>query len=71
VRGVGDWTIGVVGRNLFTITGYSGLDRSSARRAGRDERLGLGTHQPVDAFTPDAPLVHVQRLDALLGADRP
>jgi hypothetical protein len=24
--GFGDWTLGVIGRNLFTITGYSGYD---------------------------------------------
>lgn len=26
VRGVGDWTFGVIARNLWTFTGYSGLD---------------------------------------------
>jgi TonB-linked SusC/RagA family outer membrane protein len=26
VRGWGDWTVGVIGRNLFTITNYTGLD---------------------------------------------
>ena len=26
VGGLGDWTLGVVGRNLLTLTGYSGLD---------------------------------------------
>jgi TonB-linked SusC/RagA family outer membrane protein len=26
IGGVGDWTFGLIGRNLFTITGYSGVD---------------------------------------------
>ncbi|HEU4994254.1 MAG TPA: SusC/RagA family TonB-linked outer membrane protein [Gemmatimonadaceae bacterium] len=26
VRGVGDWTVGLIGRNLFTFTNYTGLD---------------------------------------------
>ncbi len=26
VRGWGDWTVGVVGRNLFTVTNYTGID---------------------------------------------
>jgi hypothetical protein len=26
IAGVGDWTLGLIGRNLLTITNYSGMD---------------------------------------------
>jgi len=36
IGGVGDWGVSVVGRNLFTITGYRGFD----------PEIGIGTFAP-------------------------
>ncbi len=41
VRGVGDWTVGVVGRNLWTITDYTGLDPETNNGAGGQSNSGL------------------------------
>lgn len=49
VRGVGDWTLGVVGRNLFTITGYSGLDPETGATGGANQS-GSGLVNQTDAF---------------------
>ena len=70
VRGIGgDWTVGLVGRNLYTFTNYTRL-RSGSRRATAAQR-GLGLINQTDAFGyPDAPHVHVHSLHALLGASR-
>lgn len=45
--GVGDWTVGVVGRNLFTITNYSGLDPETGVNGGS---TGSGLINQTDAF---------------------
>ncbi|AHG89280.1 TonB-dependent outer membrane protein, SusC/RagA [Gemmatirosa kalamazoonensis] len=55
VRGVGDWTFGVIGRNLLTLTGYSGLDpevgATSANNGGSGTNgSGSGLINQVDAF---------------------
>jgi len=61
VRGVGDWTVGVIGRNLFTFSNYSGLDPEvgcGATLAGACGGGGSGTQgagssgfiNQVDAF---------------------
>jgi hypothetical protein len=34
VRSVGDWTVGLVGRNLFTFTHYTGLDPEVGANGG-------------------------------------
>ncbi|HEX9166231.1 MAG TPA: SusC/RagA family TonB-linked outer membrane protein [Gemmatimonadales bacterium] len=47
VGGVGDWTIGAVGRNLFTITGYTGLDPETGVAGGS---TGSSLINQVDAF---------------------
>jgi TonB-linked SusC/RagA family outer membrane protein len=47
VGGVGDWTLGVVGRNLFTITGYTGLDPETGVSGGS---TGSSLINQVDAF---------------------
>lgn len=47
VAGVGDWTVGVIGRNLFTITGYSGLDPETGVSGGS---TGSGLINQTDAF---------------------
>ena len=61
VRGVGDWTVGLIGRNLFTFSNYSGLDPEvgcGATLAGGCGGGGSGTQgaggsgfiNQVDAF---------------------
>jgi len=47
IAGVGDWTVGVIGRNLFTITGYSGLDPETGVAGGQS---GSGLINQTDAF---------------------
>jgi TonB-linked SusC/RagA family outer membrane protein len=55
VRGVGDWTLGLIGRNLFTITNYSGLDpevgaTSAVNGGSTTNGTGSGLLNAVDAF---------------------
>jgi hypothetical protein len=52
IRGVGgDWTAGVIGRNLFTFTGYSGLDPEVGSDAGSGTNgTGSALINQVDAF---------------------
>ncbi|MGH7560392.1 MAG: SusC/RagA family TonB-linked outer membrane protein [Gemmatimonadales bacterium] len=45
--GVGDWTVGVVGRNLLTLTNYSGLDPEVGVSGGA---TGSGLINQTDAF---------------------
>jgi hypothetical protein len=47
VRGIGDWSVGVVGRNLFTFTKYSGYDPEVGVSGGQ---AGSGLINQVDAF---------------------
>jgi hypothetical protein len=47
VRGVGDWTVGLVGRNLMTFTNYSGYDPEVGVVGGQ---ANLGLINQVDAF---------------------
>jgi hypothetical protein len=47
VRGVGDWTIGLTGRNLMTFTKYSGYDPEVGVSGGQ---AGSGLINQVDAF---------------------
>lgn len=47
VRGIGDWTVGFVGRNLFTFTNYSGYDPEVGVSGGS---TGSGLINQVDAF---------------------
>jgi TonB-linked SusC/RagA family outer membrane protein len=47
VGGVGDWTVGLVGRNLLTITNYSGYDPETGVAGGS---TGSGLINQVDAF---------------------
>ena len=48
---VGDWTIGVIGRNLKTFTNYSGLDPEVGSNAGSGTiGTGSGLVNQVDAF---------------------
>lgn len=49
IRGVGDFTVGTIGRNLWTITGYSGLDPETGATGGNNES-GSGLINQVDAF---------------------
>jgi hypothetical protein len=48
VRGVGDWTVGMVGRNLFTFTDYSGWDPETGVGGGN---TGSGLINQVDTGT--------------------
>lgn len=61
IRGFGDWTLGVIGRNLATITGYSGYDpevgcggRGGAGACGNGgsgtRGVGSGLINQTDAF---------------------
>ena len=47
VRGFGDCTLGLVGRNLFTFTNYSGYDPETGVAGGQ---TGSGLINQVDAF---------------------
>lgn len=47
IAGWGDWTFGLVGRNLFTITNYSGLDPEVGVSGGS---TGSGLINQTDAF---------------------
>ena len=47
VAGVGDWTVGVIGRNLLTLTNYTGLDPETGVAGGS---TGSGLINQVDAF---------------------
>ena len=49
LRGFGDWTIGLTGRNLFTFTNYSGYDPETGSTGG-DNQTGSGLINQVDAF---------------------
>jgi len=51
IGGVGDWTVGVIGRNLFTITNYSGYDPEIGSNGGSGTRgTGSGLINQTDAF---------------------
>ena len=51
VRGVGDWTVGLVGRNLWTFTNYSGLDPEVGATGGSGTQgTGSGLINQTDAF---------------------
>jgi len=48
VRGIGgDWTAGVIGRNLWTVTNYTGYDPETGVSGGQ---AGSGLINQVDAF---------------------
>jgi len=47
VGGVGDWTLGLVGRNLLTVTNYTGLDPEVGVSGGS---TGSGLINQTDAF---------------------
>jgi hypothetical protein len=47
VRGVGDWSVGFVGRNLLTFTNYSGYDPETGVNGGQ---ASSGLINQVDAF---------------------
>ena len=49
LRGMGDWTLGLVGRNLFTITNYSGFDPEVGATGGNNQ-AGSGLINQTDAF---------------------
>jgi hypothetical protein len=48
VRGFGDWTVGLIGRNLYTWTNYSGLDPEVGATGGNNSTGGLVNQ--TDAF---------------------
>jgi len=47
IAGFGDWTLGVVGRNLMTFTNYTGLDPETGAGAGN---TGSGLINQTDGF---------------------
>lgn len=47
VGGVGDWTVGLIGRNLMTFTNYSGYDPETGVSGGQ---AGSGLINQTDAF---------------------
>ena len=49
IRGIGDFTLGLVGRNLWTITNYTGLDPETGATGGANQS-GSGLINQVDAF---------------------
>ncbi len=55
IGGVGDWTVGLVGRNLFTLTNYTGLDPELGVGGGSTagsttSPIGSGLINQTDAF---------------------
>jgi hypothetical protein len=51
IGGVGDWTVGLVGRNLFTVTNYSGLDPEVGANIGSGTLgTGSGLINATDSF---------------------
>jgi TonB-linked SusC/RagA family outer membrane protein len=48
VSGVGNWTVSVIGRNLFTITNYRGFDPEVGQGGGLGNSAAINA---VDAFT--------------------
>ncbi len=48
LRGLGDWTVSLIGRNLFFFTNYSGYDPEVGVNGGQ---AGSGLINQVDAFT--------------------
>jgi TonB-linked SusC/RagA family outer membrane protein len=48
IGGLGDWTLSVVGRNLFTITGYRGFDPEVGVAGGQSNSAAINA---IDAFT--------------------
>ncbi|MDQ3673623.1 MAG: SusC/RagA family TonB-linked outer membrane protein [Gemmatimonadota bacterium] len=49
IAGLGDFTLGLIGRNLWTITNYSGLDPETGATGGANQS-GSGLINQVDAF---------------------
>jgi TonB-linked SusC/RagA family outer membrane protein len=47
IAGTGDWTVSLLGRNVFTITDYTGMDPETGVSGGS---LGSGLINGVDAF---------------------
>jgi hypothetical protein len=47
IAGTGDWTVSLLGRNVFTITDYTGMDPETGVQGGS---LGSGLINGVDAF---------------------
>jgi TonB-dependent starch-binding outer membrane protein SusC len=47
VGGVGNWTVGVVGRNLFTVTNYRGFDPETGLGGGQ---LGSAVLNGIDRY---------------------
>jgi TonB-linked SusC/RagA family outer membrane protein len=47
IAGTGDWTVSLLGRNVFTITDYTGMDPETGVQGGQ---LGSGLLNGVDAF---------------------
>lgn len=47
IAGIGDWTLGLIGRNLLTITNYTGLDPETGVSGGS---TGSGIINQTDAF---------------------
>ena len=69
IAGVGDWTLGVIGRNLYTFAGTR--TRSGGRNQRRQRHPGhrVRAHQSDRRVRlPDASDLHVQPVHALLGA---
>jgi TonB-linked SusC/RagA family outer membrane protein len=48
ISGTGDWTVSLIGRNLFTLTGYRGFDPEVGIAAGEGNSAALNA---VDDFT--------------------
>jgi iron complex outermembrane receptor protein len=52
IGGVGDWGVSLIGRNLFTITGYRGFDPEVGLSGGTQlNGAGSAAINAVDAFT--------------------
>jgi TonB-linked SusC/RagA family outer membrane protein len=51
VGGIGDWEVSVIGRNLFTITGYRGFDPEVGVPGGNAAGAATAAINAIDAFT--------------------
>jgi TonB-linked SusC/RagA family outer membrane protein len=51
ISGVGDWEVSVIGRNLFTLTGYRGFDPEVGIPGGNAGGTATAAINAIDAFT--------------------
>ena len=51
IGGAGNWTVSVIGRNLYTFTNYRGFDPEVGIGASTNSQSGSAALNPIDAFS--------------------